>query len=126
MSVKTWITLFIALAIVLSAGLFEVFFLRNEYDKMLQKCDDMIALCQTERATLSQYQQLERDWYKLRETTELMLPHVDTYELSLRFSECATYVKDGDFKNAEAQLNVARDLLQYIPHMMIPNIRHIA
>ena len=126
MNTRTWLILGIVLVLIWGAGLFEVFYLQKKYAQMQADCQRMIELCQEESATVGDYQQVFQKWSKLKKTTELMLPHVDTYELHLRFSECYSYIVEKDFKNAEAQLCVAKDLLEYIPEMTKPTLRNVA
>ena len=61
----------------------------------------------------------------LRETSELLLPHLDVYEINLRFAEGQAYIEQGDYDNLEAQLAVIEELLDYVPHLMKPNFKHI-
>ncbi len=75
--------------------------------------------------TVEQYREFRDNWVKLRETSELLLPHIDVYEINLRFAEGQAYIEQGDYDNLMAQLTVIDELLDYVPHLMKPNIKHI-
>ncbi len=115
----------IALAIVISCGIAEVAVLNRRYSELYDQCQTLMTSALDESLTEDEYAQFEDKWHNLRETSELLLPHLDVYELNLRVSEAQSYVKQKDFKSAHAQLTIILELLDYIPHLMIPNFRHI-
>ena len=115
----------VALVLVLTCGIVEVVLLTNAYEKMHDKCLTVIALSDDKTLTVEQYDDFRNEWVKLRETSELLLPHIDVYEINLRFAEAEAYVKQGDYKQVTAQLTVVEELLRYVPHLMMPNLRHI-
>ncbi len=115
----------IALAIVLSCGIIEVVLLTNDYHEMHEKCLVVLQKAEAQTLTVDEYENFAKDWVKLRETSELLLPHNDVYELNLRFAEARSYAQQGDYKQLHAQLAVVEELLSYIPHLMMPNLRHI-
>ncbi len=123
--IKNVVIVGIVLAIILGCGVWEVSVLKKEYRSMEEQTWDVMQKCLDQTLTESQYQQLCQNWVELRETSELLLPHIDVYEINLRFAEGKAYCKLGDFNQLYAQLYVAYDLLQYVPHLMVPNIRHI-
>ena len=115
----------IALALVLTCGILEVILLSNEYESLAEDCDKVMDLCRNQSLTVEQYNQFRAKWVDLRETSELLLPHLDVYELNLRFAEGQAYAEQGDYEQLEAQLSVIEELLDYVPHLMTPNFKHI-
>lgn len=115
----------VALVLVLACGIAEVVLLADAYEKMHDMCLDIIAMSDEGTLTEKQYDAFRNEWVKLRETSELLLPHVDVYEINLRFAEADAYVKQGDYAQVTAQLTVVEELLKYVPHLMIPTLRHI-
>lgn len=115
----------IALAIVLTCGILEVVALQNSYEKLADECAVVVQKAQNQTLTSSEYDEFYDKWYELRENSELLLPHNDVYELNLRFAEGKAYAREGDYEQLLAQLAVIDELLQYIPHLMVPNIKHI-
>jgi len=82
-------------------------------------------LADEETLSLQRFETFRNNWTKLRETSELFLPHMDVYELNLRFAESQAYVETGDFHQLKAQLSIIEELLRYVPHLMIPSPVHI-
>lgn len=115
----------IALILVLSCGIVEVAVLKNRYVKLQEECKDVIQLAKSEALSLSRYNEFRQNWIKLRETSELLLPHNDVYELNLRFAEGQAYIEQEDFEQLLAQLSVIEELLNYVPHLITPNFNHI-
>lgn len=115
----------IALALVITCGVLEVVLLTRKYQQMRDYCHEIMDYCESETLTAEQYGEFRDKWVELRETSELLLPHIDVYEINLRFAEGQAYVEQGDYDNLMAQLAVIDELLEYVPHLMKPNFKHI-
>ena len=115
----------VALVLVITCGILEVVFLSKDYEKLAKDCDAIITKCEEETLTVEEYNELRDKWVKLREKSELLLPHIDVYEINLRFAEGQAYAEQQDFEQLKAQLAVVEELLDYVPHLMKPSLRHI-
>ncbi|MDE7454654.1 MAG: DUF4363 family protein [Clostridia bacterium] len=115
----------IALVLVITCGVLEVVFLSRDYERMADYCAEIMQSCEEETLTVEEYNAFREKWIDLRETSELLLPHLDVYEINLRFAEGQAYIEQGDYDNLMAQLAVIEELLDYVPHLMVPNIKHI-
>lgn len=115
----------LALALIITCGVLEVVLLSKEYEKLADYCDVVIQKCKNQTLTVTEYNEFRKKWVDLRETSELLLPHIDVYEINLRFAEGQAYVEQEDYENLEAQLKVVAELLDYVPHLMKPIFKHI-
>ncbi len=115
----------IALVLVLSCGIVEVVVLKKQYVTLHGECEEVIQLAKSETLSTTRYNEFRKNWVKLRETSELLLPHNDVYELNLRFAEGQAYIEHGDFEQLLAQLSVIEELLDYVPHLITPNFNHV-
>ena len=115
----------VALVLVITCGILEVVFLTKDYERLAADCAEVVSLCEEQTLTVEQYNGLRKKWVKLREKSELLLPHIDVYEINLRFAEGQSYAEEGDYEQLKAQLLVVQELLDYVPHLMKPSIRHI-
>lgn len=115
----------VALLLVLGFGVLEVVFLTQQYGQLYQTCVEVIAASDNHQLTKQKFEQFRQQWILLRETSELWLPHVDVYEINLRFAETEAYVEQGDYKQISAQMCVVKELLDYVPHLMKPSLKHI-
>ena len=115
----------IALVLVIACGILEVEILSKQYQKLADDCHKMMELCNDNTITAKDYDDFRERWVKLRETSELLLPHVDVYEINLRFAEGKAYAENEDYTQLYAQFCVIEELLDYVPHLMMPNLRHI-
>ena len=124
MTKNIWIGV-VVLVIVLGCGIVEVAIMNAKYKELYDECKTVLDKCDEQSLSVEEYEQFRKKWVKLRETSEILLPHNDVYELNLRFAEAQAYVEQGDFKQVEAQLTVALELLSYVPHLMKPTFWHI-
>ena len=115
----------IALVLVVTCGILEVVYLAKEYENLADQTQQMMLLCMEQKLTVQEYTQFREKWMHLRELSELMLPHVDVYEINLRFAEGQAYAEHKDYKQLYAQFCVIAELLHYVPHLMKPIFRHI-
>lgn len=124
MTKNIWIGLLV-LVIVIGSGVLEVVLLKKQFDNLKLQCDNLVQKCKEQTLTKQQFDDFDKQWVKLREKSELALPHVDLYELNLRFAEARAYADQQDYNQLHAQLAVIDELLDYVPHLMIPTLRHI-
>ena len=115
----------IALVLVITCGVLEVVLLSKDYEKLAKDCEDIIVKCEEETLTVEEYNEFRDKWYVLREKSELLLPHLDVYEINLRFAEGQAYAEEQDYEQLKAQLTVVAELLDYVPHLMTPSLKHI-
>ncbi len=115
----------IALVLVLACGILEVVLLANDYKQLSDECHQIMQLCLDETVTATDYNAFRNKWITLREKSELLLPHVDVYEINLRFAEGQAYAETADYEQLYAQFCVIEELLDYVPHLMKPSLRHI-
>ena len=115
----------IALILVVTCGVLEVVLLSRSYEKLAQDCEAVIKKCEEETLTVEEYNDFRDKWTDLREKSELLLPHIDVYEINLRFAEGQAYAEQEDFQQLKAQMTVVAELLDYVPHLMKPSLRHI-
>ena len=124
MTKNIWIGL-IVLVLVILAGVVEVVVLQKSYQKLAEECSQVIELCNQKSLTVTEYNNFRNKWEKLREKSELFLPHVDVYEINLRVAEGQAYVESHDYLQLTAQLQVVQELLDYVPHLMTPRLSHV-
>ena len=115
----------IALVLVVACGILEVVLLSKSYEKLAGDCEAIIQKCEDESLTVEEYNDFRDKWVDLREKSELLLPHIDVYEINLRFAEGQAYAEQEDYEQLKAQLMVVAELLDYVPHLMKPYLKHI-
>lgn len=122
---KTIITGLVVLLVIIACGVLEVVFISQDYNQLHEQCVEMMDLAEKQQVTEQQFKEFRDEWEHLRETSEIFLPHLDVYELNLRFAEAESYVKQQDFDALHAQLSIIEELLDYVPHLMKPSWKHI-
>lgn len=122
---KTIVTGLVVLLVIIACGVLEVVFISQDYNRLHEECVEMMTLAEQQQVTEEQFKHFRDEWENLRETSEIFLPHLDVYELNLRFAEAESYVKQGDFDALHAQLSIIEELLDYVPHLMKPSWKHI-
>ncbi|MCM1289401.1 MAG: DUF4363 family protein [Corallococcus sp.] len=122
---KTIITGLVVLLVIITCGVLEVVFISKDYNRLHDQCVEMMDMAEKEQLTEKQFEDFRKEWEDLRETSEIFLPHIDVYELNLRFAEAESYVKQQDYDALHAQLSIIEELLDYVPHLMKPSWKHI-
>ena len=115
----------VALVLVITCGVLEVVLLSRDYNRLALDCEEVLLKCENETLTVEEFNEFRDKWVDLREKSELLLPHLDVYEINLRFAEGQAYAEQQDFDNLKAQLTVVEELLDYVPHLMKPSWKHI-
>lgn len=115
----------VALALVLGCGITEVVVLSDSYGDLHQQCLGAMEKAEAHTLTEKEFVVFRKNWEKLREASELLLPHSDVYELNLRFAEAQIYVRQHNYPQLSAHLSVIEELLRYVPHLMVPSLVHI-
>lgn len=115
----------VALALVLGCGIAEVVVLSDGYGNLHQQCLGAMEKAEAHTLTEKEFVVFRKNWEKLREASELLLPHSDVYELNLRFAEAQIYARQQNYPQLSAHLSVIEELLRYIPHLMVPSPVHI-
>lgn len=115
----------VVLAIIIGFGIFEAMCVKKIYKDFENKIDNLIESCRNETLDVDSYAVFCQEWLKVREKSELFLPHNDVYEMNLRVSEIKTYVEQEDYELCLAHLSVMKDLAKYISHLATPSIQHV-
>lgn len=115
----------IMIALILAGGIVEVVVLDNQYSRLNEKIVSMTVKVQNQSLTPEEFYDFMDDWLEVRENSELLLPHLDVYEINLRVSETKSAIEQKDYKYAYMQLVVLEELTRYVPHLMKPILRHI-
>ena len=115
----------IALAVLITVGVVEVVFISNQFKDLYDQCRQVLDEIDQQSITVERYDLFLHNWKNLREKGELLLPHADLYEINLRITETRSYVVNQSYKDAEAQLAIVMELLEYVPHLITPDFQHI-
>lgn len=115
----------IVLAVILALGITECVFLKKNYTTLAKELELCIEKAQNEALTKEECDALEDMWVKIREKSELFLPHADIHELNLRIFEGTSNTRNGDYKQATVHFSVAKMLAEYVPQLVRPYISHI-
>lgn len=106
-------------------GLTEVFVVKDNFVRLETRLTEMYDKAENETLTEEEYNAVWEDWKNRREHIEFFLNHMDFTEMDLRMAECRSYVRQGDYDAAQAQIGVLIELTHHIPHMLIPTPEHI-
>ncbi|MEG1528214.1 MAG: DUF4363 family protein [Clostridia bacterium] len=122
---KSLIIALILLVVVITGGVLEFVLVGKEYKKFEKQVEVYKQKAFDKTITNENVIDMKKQWIKLRELSELFLPHIDTYELNLRITDCTAFVELKDYKNAYNQLSIIAMLAEYIPNLAVPDIQHV-
>lgn len=122
---KNFIIAIVIIAVIVGAGIFECIWLQDQYYELIDQMDEIMLRTLNEEITQQEYLVFVENWKQTRENSELLLPHLDVYEMNLRIAEAYSCIINADYKQAYNQLSICKELAEYIPHLMKPIFRHI-
>ena len=74
MTKNIWIGV-VVLVIVLGCGIVEVAIMSAKYKELYDECKTVLDKCDEQSLSVEEYEQFRKKWVKLRETSEILLPH---------------------------------------------------
>lgn len=123
--VKQMIAAAIIFVFLIGLGITEMFIIRDNFAALQKEFEEMSVKIESETLTEQEYNDVWQDWKNRRETVEYFLNHTDFAEMDFRMSECHAYIRQGNYADAAAQVDVLIELTKHIPHMLIPTPEHI-
>ena len=123
--VKQIVAAAVIFLLLVGLGLTEMFVVRDNFSALEKEFTEMAVKIQEETLTEEEYNLIWKDWKNRRETVEFFLNHADFAEMDFRMAECHAYIKQGNYQDAAAQVDVLAELARHIPHLLIPTPEHI-
>lgn len=122
---KSTLVALIVLIFIVAGGIAEVIVITDRYGQMENSIAEYAEKCIDESITEDDCLRLQEQWFNLREQSEIFYANIDLYELNLRITDAAAFVRCKDYKQAYNQLKIAEMLCKYVPDLIKPNIQHI-
>lgn len=123
--IKTFISLIVTLAVVLTGGIIEQIGLGSQYKHFHNELVDALIAAENDNLDSVHFENLYNDWCKLKERSEFWVNHNDTNEMNMRMCECMSYVQNNDMEQAHMQLMVMVFFSEYIPEALHPRLENI-
>ncbi|MBQ2717658.1 MAG: DUF4363 family protein [Clostridia bacterium] len=123
--VRCLLTIIITSLIIISGAIYENYFIHSTFDEMHIMLDEVHQKLENEQATVSDIIAVQDFWITKKKHLHAYIPHTEIKEVDLWISECVTYTKYQKFDDAEAKIEVVRELCEQIPKSFLIKIENI-
>lgn len=112
---KNIIAIIISIALIVGMGLAEHYYIDKIFGDFDVEIEDFMISLNEGTLTENDIIKSEENWEKIKEMLHLIIPHNDIKPFNESFSELKVSLRQGDYDNAEMELQVLHDLIKTIP-----------
>ena len=123
--VRCLISIIISLAIVIGGMFYENIFIRSTFDELNTMLDEVHLKLQEETAVADDILAVQKFWITKKKQLHALISHTEIKEVDLWISECVTYTKYKSFEDAEAKIEVVKELCEQIPKSYLLRFENI-
>lgn len=113
--VKSIISLLICSAIIFAGAIIENIYMKKSFNELIYMLDVVYEKFETEEATKEDVLAVQEFWHSKKTSMHAYIPHTELKELDLWISECVTYTKYQKYEDAQAKIEVVKELCEQIP-----------
>ncbi|MGN0820102.1 MAG: DUF4363 family protein [Christensenellaceae bacterium] len=113
--VKSVISLIICSALIISGAIIENLYMKKSFNELIYMLDAVYEKFETEEATQDDVLAVQNFWLSKKTSMHAYIPHTELKELDLWISECVTYTKYEKYEDAQAKIEVVKELCEQIP-----------
>lgn len=123
--VRCIITILITSAIIIFGGIYENTFIRSTFDEIHVMLGEVQEKLELNTATEDDILAVQNFWIAKKKSLHAYIPHTEIKEVDLWISECVTYTKYKKYDDAEAKIEVVKELCEQIPKSFLIKFENI-
>ena len=112
---KNVITMLIVLALLAGGAIYERNFIHKEFSQFSHSLTCLYQKVEDSSATEDDVYSVQQNWLDKKRKLHAFIPHNEIKEIDLWIAESVLYVKNGDFQEALAKIEVLIELAEQIP-----------
>lgn len=112
---KNVITMLIVLALLAGGAIYERNFIHKEFSQFSHSLTCLYQKVEDGSATEDDIYSVQQNWLDKKRKLHAFIPHNEIKEIDLWIAESVLYVKNGDFQEALAKIEVLIELAEQIP-----------
>ena len=113
--VKTIVSMVCVGVIILSAALWEGYFIKNEFTEFHDVLEVLYDKVDDKTATQEDVYAVQKNWLNKKRYLHILIPHTEIKEVDLWLSEAVTLVRDKQWEDAISKVEVLLELTEQIP-----------
>lgn len=123
--VKTLLSIFISVALLVSAAVFEHIFVSNEFEKFSAAVGALEEKVRENKATPADADTVKTLWDSEKKLLHIVIPHGDIAYIDYWLGEAAGCIEAGDFGDALSKIEVLVVICQQIPEQYSVSLENI-
>ena len=123
--VKSLTAIFVSLALLLGAGLFEWFYVEDQFSSFGKEVETLVLKTQAEEANVEDAKAVQSSWERRKEKLHVWIPHNDIARIDEYLAEAVRLVGEKQYAFAVSKLEIILHLTECLPDTYRPAIENI-
>lgn len=123
--VKSIVSIAISVLIIVGAAAYERYCLTTTFNELHDMLDVVYEKLEEKTAVPDDILAVQKFWIEKKRSLHVYIPHTEIKELDLWISECVTYTVYEKFEDAQAKIEVVRELTEQIPRSFTVRIENL-
>ena len=123
--IRTIASIFITLALILSASIFEINYVNHVFDHFTAALEALYQKTESRTVTYEDGVALQTYWEEKKKMLHVWLPHTALQEISYQLDETVGYIYVKDYQSALPKVEVLLGLSENIPHSYSFNLQNV-
>ncbi|MBO5525605.1 MAG: DUF4363 family protein [Clostridia bacterium] len=123
--VKNILSIAITVLLLLSAGLFEHFYLKKEFNEFNEVLVELYKKTEDRTALKEDGEAAQAIWEKKKKTLHIVIPHTSIVYVDYWLSEATGLIGEGKYELALPKLGVLRTIIEALPATYEPSLENI-
>lgn len=123
--VKSLSAILVALALLLGAGLFEWFYVEDQFASFGEEIETLALKTNAEEANAEDAKAVQTSWEKRKDRLHIWIPHNDIARIDEYMAEAVRLIGDKEYSLANAKLEIILHLTECLPGTYRPEIGNV-
>ena len=123
--VKTLLSIFISLALLVGAAIFETFYVGAQFDKFGDALETLEIKVRDESATRGDAEAVRELWEAEKKNLHSVIPHNDISYIDYWMGEAVSYIETKNFDDALSKIEVLITICEQIPQTYSVSLENI-
>ena len=123
--VKTWISIFIALGVLVGASLFELYYVQKTFSLLTEVLFTLHDKTEAQTATIEDGTAVRQLWEEKKDSLQIWLPHTAIQEIDYQLYEAVGFICVRNYENALPKLEVVLGMCENVPETYSLRLKNI-
>ena len=123
--VKSLTAIFVSLALLLGAGLFEWFYVEDQFSSFGKEVETLVLKTQAEEANIEDAKAVQVSWERRKDRLHIWIPHNDIARLDEHLAEAVRLIGEKEYSLASSKLEIVLHMSKCLPGTYRPEIGNV-